>query len=188
MEYERFNTVVVEYKNSIEAFMRRVFQVLIIWVCIFCLFLNSCSNAGQTVSAEKFEQQAAAYRERIRNADSSLEIHESAHICQDGEHIVVYSVYSPSEACFGVTLTVISPKKSKLLIEFTDADDNWSENNISLFASLIVELTNCEMTSLGIETAIESMTISDHYRFDSGSSLFWDDYHSTLYYTETEAN
>ena len=36
MEYERFNTVVVEYKNSIEAFMRRVFQVLIIWVCILC--------------------------------------------------------------------------------------------------------------------------------------------------------
>lgn len=168
--------------------MRRVFQVLIIWVCIFCLFLNSCSNAEQEVSVEKFEQQIAAYRERIQNADSSLEIHESAHICQDGEHIAVYSVYSPSEACFGVTLTVISPKKSKLLIEFTDADDNWSENNISLFASLIVELTNCEMTSLGIETAIESMTISDHYRFGSGSSLFWDDYHSTLYYTETEVN
>lgn len=30
MEYERFNTVVIEYKNSIEAFMRRVFQVLIL--------------------------------------------------------------------------------------------------------------------------------------------------------------
>ena len=134
---------------------------------------------------EKFKQQVVAYKNKIQNIDAKLEINESTHVCQDGEHIVVYSIDTPTKACFGVTLTVISPKKARFLIEFNNADEDWNTDNIYLFTSFISGLTNYGWSFDEIKTAVDTMLESDHYRFNSKASLSWDDYHSTLYYTET---
>lgn len=158
---------------------------LLVCLCILCICFNACSNENQEVVMEKFEQQTVIYKNKIQDVDPSLEITESTHACQDGDHIVVFSVETRTKACFGVTLTVNSSKKAILLIEFNDAGDNWTADNLGLFASFISELTNYELPFYRINNAIDVMSESNYHRFSLNASLSWDDYHSTLYYTET---
>lgn len=167
--------------------MQKAFLIFLLF-CSSCLFCTSCLNQKQEISVEQFEQQCLAYKTRIQNIDSSLKISTATHICQDGEHIVVYSIETISESCLGVTFTFISPDKTQILIEFNDAVNNWDDNNRNLLSTLIYQFTNNGFEIDEIEAVVDAMNDSDHYRFNSCSSLFWDDYHSTLYYTEALFN
>ena len=134
---------------------------------------------------KKFEEKVDIYKNKIQNIDATLKIKESISACQDGDHIVVYSIEASTGACFGITLTVISSKKAELSITFDNSNEEWHADNIKLFTSFISELTNYGLQFDEIKSAIDSMKKSDYHRFNRKASLSWDDYHSTLCYTET---
>lgn len=133
---------------------------------------------------EKFENYASVYKNKIQSFDELLITHESTLFAQNGDYIKVYSIETPNHICFGVTLTVVSVKKAKLLIEFSDADEAWSDENCALFARFISKLSNCELQFDEINAACNSIGKLDEYKLNKNTRLFWDDYHSMLYYEE----
>lgn len=165
-----------------EVLMKKV--CILMCFCIISLFFSSCAN-NEEISMEKFNQFTATYKNKIQAIDTSLVIYEvSTLITRDGEYIKVFSIETSSKGCFGVRLTVTSANRAKLLIEFNDANDNWTVENITLFAHFISELTNYEIYLPKIQTAIDTIQKSDGYRFDKNARLFWDDYHCMLYFEE----
>ena len=159
--------------------------ICILTCLVLCLLFTSCNDLNGEISMEKFEEQVGIYKNKIENIDATLKINESIRICQDGDHIVMYSIETPTRACFGIRLTVISPKKSELCIQFDDANEYWTTDNINLFTSFISAFTNYGLQFDQTKTAVDSMLKSNHFRFNRKAYLSWNDYHSILYYTET---
>lgn len=118
---------------------------------------------------------------KIQSVDKTLVIRNSTHTTQNGDRIAVCSIETPDRFCFGVTLTVISEKKAKLLIE---ADEDFRTDFMALFAHFISKLTNCNLQPDEIYAACKKSCLSDHYRFNKHARLFRDDYRSTNYYEE----
>lgn len=133
---------------------------------------------------EQFENFASIYKEEIKSIDESLFINESTLAAQNGDYIKVYSIETQDRVSFGVTLTVISEKKAELLIEFSDAGENWSADNIALFAKFISKLSKSELQFDEVNTACNDIYQANEYRFNKNTRLFWDDYRSFLYFSE----
>lgn len=157
---------------------------LILCLCIISWGLTSCGTNTEEISMEKFNNYASTYNEGIKSIDESLFINESTLAAQDGTYIKVYSIETQDRVSFGVTLTVISEKKAELLIEFSDAGENWSADNIALFAKFISKLSKSELQFDEVNTACNDIYQANEYRFNKNIRLFWDDYRSTLYYFE----
>lgn len=157
---------------------------LMLCFCIISWVFTSCGTNTEEITMEKFESYASIYKEGINSIDESFVINESTLAAQDGDYIKVYSIETQDHISFGVTLTVISQKKAKLLIEFSDASENWSVDNIALFAKFISKLSKSELQLDEINTACNDICQSNEYRFNKNTRLFWDDYRSTLYYLE----
>ena len=157
---------------------------LILCLCIIGLFSTSCDANNKEITMDKFENYASAYKNKIQSIDESLVINESSLATQTGSYIKVYSIETSSRTCYGITLTVISEKKAKLLIEFNYVNKDWSPDNITLFAHFISKLSSCELQFGEINAACNDICQSNNYRFNKNARLFWDDERSTLYYEE----
>ena len=159
---------------------------LILCLCIIGLFSASCGADNKEITMESFENYMSTYKNIIQSVDESLVINESSLAAQDGDYIKVYSIETSEHTCYGVTLTVISAKKAKLLVEFNNANEDWSVDNIALFANFISKLSNCELQFSEIVAACNDICQSNNYRFNKNARLFWDDERSTLYYYEEQ--
>ena len=157
---------------------------LILCLCIIGLFSASCGTDNKEITMEDFENYASTYKNKILAVDESLIIHESSLAAQNGDYIKVYSIETQDHISFGVTLTLISEKKAELFIQFSDASENWSEDNIALFAKFISKLSKNELQFDEIKTVCNDICQANEHRFNKNTRLFWDDYHSTLYYSE----
>ena len=157
---------------------------LILCLCIISWGSVSCGTNTEEITMENFENYTSFYKEEIKSIDESLVINESTLAAQDGDYIKVYSIETQDCVSFGVTLTAISEKKAELLIEFSDASENWSVDNIVLFAKFISKLSKSELQFDEINTACYDIYQTNEYRFNKNTRLFWDDYRSTLYYLE----
>lgn len=162
--------------------MKKIYITLCL--CIISLFSTACGTNNEEITMEKFENYSSSYKEKIQAVDEALVINESSLVAQNGDYIKVYSIETSNRTCFGVTLTVISEKRAKLLIEFNYADEDWRADNIALFAQFISKLSNCELQFGEVNTVCNNICQSDNYRFNKNARLFWDDYRSTLYYEE----
>ena len=156
---------------------------LILCLCIISFGFTSCGTNTEKITMEKLENYTSIYKEKIKSIDESLVINESTLATQDGDYIKVYSIETQDRISFGVTLTVIS-EKTELLIEFSDASENWSIDNIALFAKFISKLSKSELQFDEVNTACNDICQTNEYRFNKNTRLFGDDYHSTLYYKE----
>ena len=157
---------------------------LILCLCIIVLLSTSCSANNQEITMENFENYVSTYKNKIQSVDESLVISESSLAAQNGDYIKVYSIETTDHTCYGVRLTVISKTKAKLLIEFNNADQEWSADNITLFAHFINILSSCDLQFDEIDAACNKMSQSNNHRFNRNTRLFWSDEHSTLYYEE----
>ena len=157
---------------------------LILCLCIIGLFYASCGATNKEITMKDFENYASTYKNKIQSVDESLIINESSLAAQNGDYIKVYSIETTDGMCYGVTLTVISAKKARLMIEFNCADENWNADNIALFATFISELSSYELQFSEVNDACSEMHQSDYYRFNKNARLFWSDKRSTLYYEE----
>lgn len=157
---------------------------LILCLCIIGLFSASCGANNKEITMEDFENYASTYKNKILAVDESLIIHESSLAAQNGDYIKVYSIETTDGTCYGVTLTVISAKKARLLIEFNCADENWSADNIALFANFINKLSKSELQFDEINAACNDMYQLNYHRFSKNAYLDWSDKRSTLYYRE----
>lgn len=158
--------------------------VFILCLCIIGCFITSCGNNNKEITMENFEYYAYAYKSKIQSVDESLVINESSLAAQNGDYIKVYSIETSKHTCYGVTLTVISEKKAELLIQFNGADEDWSTDNITLFARFISKLSNCELQFDEINAACNDIYQSNDYRFNKNARFFWSDDRSILYYEE----
>lgn len=157
---------------------------LILCLCIIGLFYASCGATNKEITMEDFENYASTYKNKILAVDESLIIHESSLAAQNGDYIKVYSIETTDGMCYGVTLTVISAKKARLMIAFNCADENWSADNIALFANFINKLSKSELQFDEINTACNDMYQLNYHRFSKNAYLDWSDKRSTLYYRE----
>ena len=157
---------------------------LILCLCIIGLFSASCGADNKEISMENFENYVSTYKNIIQSVDESLVINESSLAAQNGDYIKVYSIETSEHTCYGVTLIVISAKKARLMIEFHCADENWSADNIALFANFINKLSKSELQFDEINTACNDMYQLNYHRFSKNAYLDWSDKRSTLYYRE----
>ena len=157
---------------------------LILCLCIITLGFASCVTNTEVITMEDFENYASTYKNKILSVDESLVINESSLAAQNGDYIKVYSIETTDGMCYGVTLTVISAKKARLMIEFNCADENWSAGNIALFANFISKLSKSELQFDEINTACNDMYQLNYHRFSKNAYLDWSDSRSTLYYRE----
>ena len=158
---------------------------LILCLCIIGLFSASCGADNKEITMEDFENYASTYKNKILSVDESLIIiHESSLAALDGDYIKVYSIETTDGSCYAVTLTVISAKKARLKIAFNCADENWSADNIALFANFINKLSKSELQFDEINTACNDMYQLNYHRFSKNAYLDWSDDHSILYYRE----
>ena len=160
-------------------------KICILLSVVLCMILASCNFQNREISMKEFEEKVDIYKSKIQSIDATLKIKETISVCEDGDHIVVYSIEASTGACFGIILTVISSKKAELVITFDNSNEEWFADNINLFTSFISELTNYGLQFDEIKSVIDSMEQLDYHRFNRKASLSWDDYHSALCYTET---
>ncbi len=157
---------------------------LILCLCIIGFGFTSCDIDTEEITMEKFENFTSVYKEKIKSIDESLVINEFTLAAQNGDYIKVYSIETQEHISFGVTLTVITEKKAKLLIEFNDAGENWNVDNITLFAKFISKLSKCELQFDEVNAICNDTYQADGYRFNKNTKLYWNDYHSDLFYSE----
>ena len=162
--------------------MKRI--CFILCLCIITLGFASCGTNTEEITMEDFENYASTYKNKILSVDESLVINESSLAAQNGDYIKVYSIETTDGMCYGVRLTVISAKKARLMIEFNCADENWSADNIALFANFINKLSKSELQFDEINTACNDMYQLNYHRFSKNAYLDWSDKRSTLYYRE----
>lgn len=156
----------------------------ILCLCIITWGFASCGTNTEVITMEEFKNYTSIYKEEIESIDESLVINESTLVAQDGNYITVFSIETQEHISFGVTLTLISEKKAELFIEFSDASENWSVDNVALFAKFISKLSKNELQFDEIKTVCNDICQANEHRFNKNTRLFWDDYHSTLYYSE----
>ena len=70
------------------------------------------------------------------------------------------------------------------MIDFNDADENWSVDNVALFAKFISKLSKCELQFDEVNAICNDIYQADGYRFNKNTQLYLDDYHSDLIYSE----
>ena len=157
---------------------------LILCLCIIGFGFTSCDIDAGEVTMEKFENFTSVYKEKIKSIDESLVINETTHAAQNGDYIKVYTVETQERISFGVRITVITEKKAKLLIRFSNADEDWSVDNIALFAKFISKLSKCELQFDEVNAICNDIYQADGYRFNKNTKLYWNDYHSDLFYSE----
>lgn len=157
---------------------------LILCLCIIGFGFTSCDIDTEEVTMEKFENFTSVYKEKIKSIDESLVINEFTLAAQNGDYIKVYSIETQEHISFGVRITVITEKKAKLSIKFDNADENWSVDNVALFAKFISKLSKCELQFDEVNAICNDSYQTDGYRFNKNAQLYWNDYHSALIYSE----
>ena len=159
-------------------------------ICLMLCFCNiswvftSCGINIKEITMEQFENFASIYKEEIKSIDESLFINESTLAAQNGDYIKVYSIETLDHICFAVRLTVFPQKKARLLITFYDASENWSADNIALYAKFISKLSKSELQFDKVHTACSKLYQAEEYRFNKNASLVWDESRSFLDFSE----
>lgn len=159
--------------------MKRIFVLMMIMM----LLLTGCQH--NTMEATMKKQSYLGYRENIKNLDSSLTIYTTVTDFSSGGYAVTHSIETSSGDCFGVRFTSVSSKKTEFLVEFNDAESSWSEYNEYLLCDLICCFSENEFSLTEIKSMVHDMQTESYIRINSQTSLFWDDYHDTIYYEET---
>lgn len=147
------------------------------------LLLSSC-HINQVESMDEIVSKYSSYTDAIQALDSTLVIGKDVHPCANGDCIVMYSVHTEQGGLYSITFTCVSSTKAKLTILFYDAEEYLDEYHLNLLSSFITLFNQSGIGEEQAKKGCESIKEKNYVRFNSHSSLSWDEDTSFIDYYE----
>ena len=147
------------------------------------LLLSSC-HIYQEKSMDEIVSKYSSYTDAIQAFDSSLVVIKEEYPCANGDYIVMYSVHTEQGGLYAIKFTCVSSTKAKLTILFYDAEEYLDEYHLNLLSSFITLFNQSGISEDQAKKGCESIKEKNYVRFNSHSSLSWEEDSSFIDYYE----